>query len=137
MKKSRLKSNPEKNREWHNRSQETQRQKQREPRTQLKRNSHLKPVSAKGRTRREAYRAVRDPFMLLHPICQCCKYRPSTELHHKKGRNRELLVDVQYFAALCHECHYHIHFIAPLWAYENGWLIGKDAQTFETDLEAD
>lgn len=140
MKRGKIKRDPAKIQKWQNdcrarqiaKQQSRPREGQQKP---LKRNRHMKPVSAKGRTRREAYKAVRIPFMEAHPICQCCEYRPATQCHHKKRRLGKLLTDVKYFAALCHECHHHIHYVDPDWAYANGWLIGQDAVDDREDLE--
>lgn len=63
-----------------------------------------------------------------HPWCEICKTRGqsqwkiATDLHHKKGRNGDLLFDTRYFAALCRYHHDKVH-NNPAWAKEKGWLI--------------
>jgi hypothetical protein len=34
--------------------------------------------------------------------------RPATQVHHKNRRYNKLLLDVEHFMAICHECHQYL-----------------------------
>ena len=58
------------------------------------------------------YAAKRIIFIQEHPMCEahisgiCTEY--ATEVHHKKGRIGEDLLDETHWLALCHMCHDYI-----------------------------
>jgi len=81
----------------------------------------MRKVSLKRQEQNKQYKIVRDKFMLDNPRCERCKGR-STENHHKNGRNGLRLLDVDYFMAVCRDCHRYIH-NNPKESREKGWLI--------------
>ena len=65
-----------------------------------------------GRRKRELsrYAELRDEFLKKHPLCDregCSK--KSTEVHHTRGRFGVLLNHVEYWVALCPDCHRWVH----------------------------
>jgi hypothetical protein len=77
------------------------------------------------------YRLVRREFLLEHPQCQCvieghrCRHR-STQIHHKRGRGRNLC-NVETFMAVCAGCHDHIERNRS-WAKDQGYLINRASE---------
>ena len=49
---------------------------------------------------------------------------PATDIHHKKGRENDLLVDTRYFMAICRLCHARID-TDPEWARSNGYTLRR------------
>lgn len=84
------------------------------------RRTPLRRVSPKRARENREYAKVRARYMEEHPICEACHDRPSTELHHKRGRIGALLADVRFFMAVDTGCH---RFITehPARAREAGW----------------
>ena len=67
-----------------------------------------KKMSDKQKKNIAEYAIVRLAYLNTHPDCEanlegCMK--SSTEIHHKKGRDRDLLTDQKYFMAICRSCH--------------------------------
>lgn len=56
--------------------------------------------------------------------CKVCNQVPATQIHHKKGRDNDRLLDAFYFLAVCQTCHTRIH-NNPAWARDNGYLIDR------------
>lgn len=61
-----------------------------------------------------------------NPLCQAKIYsgctNMSTECHHIKGRDGDLINDETNFLAVCHNCHHYIHNVNPRLAKERGYL---------------
>ena len=55
------------------------------------------------------YSKVRMNFLSQHPLCQAKIYglctNTATEIHHKKGREGELLINPEFFLSVCRQCH--------------------------------
>lgn len=72
----------------------------------------IPPRSQKRSKEERLYAAKRIIFIQEHPMCEahisgiCTEY--ATEVHHKKGRIGEDLLDETYWLALCHMCHDYI-----------------------------
>ena len=85
-----------------------------------------KPIKKKGKKleeRLETYKVLRVKFLKEHPCCEvenCYKF--AEHVHHKSGRENELLNDVSLFMAVCPECHRKIHDF-PDWALTKGYRI--------------
>lgn len=81
--------------------------------------------SVKRARQEREYNKLRDEFLEAHPACERCLHR-ATEIHHAKGRVGLLLLAVEFWHGLCHDCHQHIteH---PLWAIEQGWSLSRVA----------
>jgi hypothetical protein len=72
-----------------------------------------KPINKKSKKMRildQAYTKLRRPFMEANPMCQaalpCCNGN-STDVHHKKGRNKYYLA-VSTWLSVCRQCHTYI-----------------------------
>jgi hypothetical protein len=72
----------------------------------------IPPRSQKRSKEERLYVAKRVIFIQEHPMCEahisgiCTEY--ATEVHHKKGRIGEDLLDETHWLALCHMCHDYI-----------------------------
>ena len=74
----------------------------------------VKARSQSESVRMEIYNAIRALYLKANPFCNChvdiakpqLIYRvPSTQIHHKRGRDGLLLFDVRHFCACCSSCH--------------------------------
>jgi hypothetical protein len=62
----------------------------------------IKPVSDKRKAQNAEYSVLRKQFLEEHPICQFERCNePSTQCHHKRGREGPWLTDVTEFMAVC------------------------------------
>ena len=72
----------------------------------------IPPRSQKRSKEERLYAAKRIIFIQEHPMCEahisgiCTEY--ATEVHHKKGRIGDDLLDETHWLALCHMCHEYI-----------------------------
>ena len=69
----------------------------------------------------KAWRRLRDTYISLHPLCECCiqheKIEPASEVHHKvpylRGETEEerwsLFLDEKNLMSLCEKCHLGLH----------------------------
>lgn len=67
----------------------------------------VKKKSKKLSIAERIYSILRKDFLLDNPWCQCGRpgcTKNSTEVHHKRGRGRWLNF-VEFFLAVCHNCH--------------------------------
>lgn len=97
-----LRANPDKIREWQRRSQK-----------------RLPQVSQKRKAQNSSYGKVSREYLAAHPVCECCVLRqkdgenikpsPANQVHHKRGRISTLLTDTRFFLAVCSDCHRFIH----------------------------
>lgn len=80
-------------------------------RTDLKKKKNNKkrinPISNNLKEQLKIYRIVRDKYMAENENCEIC-FAPANDLHHKKGRGKNLS-EVKYFMAVCRKCHNYIH----------------------------
>lgn len=76
------------------------------------RKNMIPPRSQKRSKEERLYSAKRIIFLQEHPMCQahlpgiCTKH--SQEVHHRKGRIADNLLDETHWLALCHMCHDYI-----------------------------
>lgn len=68
------------------------------------------------------YTKKRKVFLAKHPTCAVFPNLKSVEVHHKKGRAGDLLLDETYWLAVSEEGHRKIHDY-PVWAAENNFKI--------------
>jgi hypothetical protein len=47
------------------------------------------------------------------------------QIHHRKGRDGELLTNPEYLLPLCEPCHTYIH-AHPAESYERGWMVRRN-----------
>ena len=60
------------------------------------------------------------------PQCEVCRSRAAIEIHHRMGREGDLLFDARYYLGLCPECHQRIH-ANPEDAYRRGWMLKRNS----------
>jgi hypothetical protein len=71
------------------------------------------------------YAELRRWFLTTNPICEVFRDRPSTDVHHMKGRATiELLLDTNYWLAVSREAHQKIE-LNPDWAKEMGYSLSR------------
>ena len=83
----------------------------------------IKKESKKLKKNREVYGLLRLNFLALKEFCEVCGYK-ATEIHHKKGREGDMLNDINYWMAVCRGCHVLIH-DSPSLSYKFGYLIKR------------
>lgn len=91
---------------------------------------YKKPInksSAKNEARKLLYTPVRNKFLRENPKCLaklegCTK--EATDVHHKKGREGDLLIDTKFFLPSCRSCHNQIE-DGGEWVYEQGFKIKR------------
>lgn len=73
---------------------------------------HKKPINPISDSLKEAnkiYKVEKEKYMKEHPMCEAgiiCKHKTeSQDIHHKKGRNGDLLTDINFFLAVCRKDH--------------------------------
>jgi hypothetical protein len=90
--------------------------------TPLKRGNWLRGASKKRQREYNQYAKEKKAYLALHPICERCKTKKATDLHHKAGRVGQWLCRYEYFAALCRLCHDWLHANGRD-ARKAGWII--------------
>lgn len=114
-----MKRNIEAIREW----QQCSRQRAREA-PQKKRTPLPKRTANRAAQERE-YSERRKIYLEAHPLCERCLVdgieEPAAQLHHKRGRDGERLLDESEFAALCVFCHDFTE-AKPAEAMKEGWI---------------
>jgi hypothetical protein len=90
----------------------------------------LKPirrVSKKKAAIKREYMKLREKFLKDRPWCEYFLHfkekRPSTEVHHKKGRG-SFMLDTSTWMAVCRTAHQEIHF-NPAESYRMGWMLPR------------
>ncbi len=141
MKRSSLNANPEKIRQWQERSQGKLRAKASEIlKATLKRSpiarqkevvvkrKRIKAVSKKRAAQNKIYSVLRVEFLEANQFCRLCmdmgRARAATQVHHMAGREGERLNDVSLFLATCGECHDWIE-ANGLLAIEQGYSVSR------------
>ena len=71
------------------------------------------------------YQKIRKQFLLTHLKCEVkgCNH-VATEVHHQKGRHGALLLDTNFFLAVCSPHHKKIE-EHPAWAKQEGYSISR------------
>lgn len=81
----------------------------------------IKKVSATRAKENQVYARLRKEYLEAYPCCEVPEcHRKSSEIHHQKGRNGDLLMNTDYFMAVCHE-HHHMITVDSKWAIEQGY----------------
>lgn len=85
----------------------------------VKLNAKIKPVADKRAKELSKYSRLKAQYIAIHQICENigCNQQATT-IHHMAGRENEMLLDVNYFKALCFDCHRKVE-ENPHWAKEN------------------
>jgi DNA-directed RNA polymerase subunit RPC12/RpoP len=85
----------------------------------------ISSLSTKQSIKLADYFIAKRKYIQRHPLCEVrgCKNQ-SQDIHHKKGRVGENLVDTKHFLAVCRSCHIEIE-SNPEWAYKNGYSVKR------------
>ncbi len=83
----------------------------------------MKKRSIKRKSQEVMYTILRKTYLDEHQLCEICSM-DAHDIHHKRGRTGEKLLESDYFMAVCRPCHDRIH-NNPAWAYEHGYLLRK------------
>jgi len=83
-----------------------------------------KPKRKQQPERRRLWRAARERMLKARPWCELCSVK-ATEVHHRRGREGDLIRDERFLMCVCSACHRHIH-ANPAWAYERGYLLKRN-----------
>lgn len=70
-----------------------------------KRRAKLNPIGEVMKARLGGYMKLRDAFLRSRPCCERCGRAAKRDVHHTRGRAGGLLIAVQWWVALCRECH--------------------------------
>jgi len=87
----------------------------------------LRSISKKQKERLKEYAKRRKAYLSEHTQCEVydCNNK-STHIHHKKGRFGDRLNDIDYFMAVCNNCHpKRIHETDVSWAKKMGYLLTR------------
>lgn len=90
--------------------------------------SPVKKITQKRAAQTVEYTKLRREYLEAYPACEVeeCNNK-SKEIHHKKGREEELLTDVDNFMAVCPSCHHKIT-VDSEWAIEKGYSYKRTAK---------
>jgi len=90
-----------------------------------KQSSPISKVSKKRKIEQLQYSVLRTEFLSKkeNQICPITK-KQTTDIHHKKGRIGDLLLDTKYWVALSREGHKYVE-DNPIWAKENGYSLSR------------
>ena len=116
------------------RDKETEASKPKKEYKGLQRGGLVKKVSEKRKEQNDVYSIMREKFLNSKKRCECCgeavENRDPTkflEVHHMKGRTNELLLDRQYWLAVCSPCHRHITDDSA-WAIKEGYSLPRNGK---------
>lgn len=97
-------------------------------RTKLKEVKPIKKVSTKRNSQNQQYLRLRKEYLESYPSCEVVEcHKKSTEIHHMAGRENDMLLDTNYFLAVCHD-HHHKITVDSKWAIENGYSILRSSE---------
>lgn len=81
----------------------------------------LRKASKKYAKQLKRYNELKEEFLLVHDICECCKDARAGQVHHKMGRGK-YLNKIETWMAVCHHCHRHIEDHKE-WARVMGYIL--------------
>ena len=84
----------------------------------------MRRVSKRRAKQNREYSILRKAYIADHPQCEACNKRKSTEIHHKARRVGRTLCAVEYFMAVCRQCHNYIE-ANPAWARQHGYMVDR------------
>lgn len=70
-----------------------------------KRRARLNPIGAVMKARLGGYMRLREAFLRDRQCCERCGKQCKRDVHHTRGRAGDLLTAVQWWVALCRDCH--------------------------------
>lgn len=83
----------------------------------------MRQVSKKRARQLREYAKKRKLFLEQNPYCKVCG-APADQIHHKKGRENELLLNEDFWLPVDFKCHRKIE-DNPQWAKEKGYSINR------------
>lgn len=86
---------------------------------------NIQSFSEKRKKANKDYKKIAKAYLIAHPKCEvrgCNKI--SEEIHHKRGRVGDLLLNDKFFLAVCRDCHREIE-QSPTWAKEQGYSLSR------------
>lgn len=90
-----------------------------------KKRKPIKKVADKRAKQLTQYSRLKAQYIAIHQICECLGcFKPSVDIHHMVGRENEMLLDVNYFKAVCRDCHTTIE-LNPNWSKANGYSFDR------------
>ena len=84
----------------------------------------MRKASTRRAKQNREYTKVRLEYLNEHPYCERCEGNQATEIHPKKGRIELLLINKEFFCALCHNCHVWVE-NNPVEAKEQGFSLNR------------
>lgn len=93
-----------------------------------------KPIakrSIKRNEERTQYSLKRTKFLWNHPTCEVCGSGAATDIHHKAGTENDLLLEQQYWLAVCRPCHILITEDSA-WAIKEGYSLPRTVSRLTT-----
>lgn len=90
-----------------------------EAKKEPKKRTRINRESKRRSNQNRQYAKDRKTYLNKHKSCVGNCGKRSSEIHHAAGRIERLLLDQQYWRALCHDCHVKAE-NNPDWAKENG-----------------
>ena len=91
------------------------------------RNKPINKVSSKRRSQLYTYSLLKKKYMDKHRLCIVCVRNDATDIHHMKGRENDLLLDINYWLPVCRSCHRKITDDSA-WAIRNGYSYKRNEQ---------
>jgi hypothetical protein len=88
----------------------------------------IKNISDKRRSQLYIYAMIKKQYMHKHRVCIVCNTKDATDIHHMKGRENDLLLDINYWLPVCRLCHRKIT-DDSLWAIRMGYSYKRNGQT--------
>lgn len=83
----------------------------------------IKRVSDKRSRELQVYAKLKAHYLKIYPCCEVADcHNKSIDIHHSRGRENGLLTNVDFFLAVCRECHTKIT-TDSAWAVSQGYSI--------------
>lgn len=87
----------------------------------------INKVSSKRRSQLYTYSMLKKGYMDKHRVCIVCNRNDATDIHHMKGRENDLLLDMNFWLPVCRGCHRKIT-DDSVWAIRNGYSVKRNEQ---------
>jgi len=89
----------------------------------VKWNKPIRKISKKRAEQLRTYARLKK-MMLRGAMCEVCKKKVATDIHHQCGRAGRMLNNVRYWMGVCRKCYQTIH-ENPAWAKARGYLVSR------------
>lgn len=94
------------------------------PGEEKKKYKRIRPRTVKRAAQERKYLIRVKVFLMLNKKCAVFPNQPSNQVHHKKGRIGDLLLDEKYWLAVSQDGHDKINNNSA-WAEENGFTVSR------------